>query len=110
VTPVVIGAPTEHTYPEIVDAIRQHGADARVDIEELWRRIALSILISNVDDHLHNHGFHHVAKDQWRLSPAFDVNPFPDRRRELKTWISEDAARAASIDALMAVAAYFKLD
>jgi serine/threonine-protein kinase HipA len=103
-------AQTEHTYTEIVDAIRQHGADARVDVEELWRRIAFSILINNVDDHLHNHGFLHVAKDQWRLAPAFDINPFPDRQRELKTWISEDAGPAASIDALMAVAAYFELD
>jgi hypothetical protein len=60
--------------------------------------------------HLHNHGFLHVAKDQWRLSPAFDINPFPERQRELKTWISEEAGPAASIDALMAVAAYFKLD
>jgi serine/threonine-protein kinase HipA len=105
-----VGASTEHTYTEIVDAIRQHGADAQADIEELWRRIAFSILINNVDDHLHNHGFLHVAKDQWRLSPAFDINPFPDRQRELKTWISEEAGPAASIDALMAVAAYFKLD
>ena len=106
---VDVGAPTEHTYTEIVDAIRQHGADAQVDIGELWRRVAFSILICNVDDHLHNHGFLHVAKDQWRLSPAFDINPFPDRRREMKTWISEDAGPAASIDALMAVTAYFKL-
>jgi serine/threonine-protein kinase HipA len=105
-----VGAATEHTYTEIVDAIRQHGADAQADIEELWRRIAFSILINNVDDHLHNHGFLHVAKDQWRLSPAFDINPFPDRLRELKTWISEDAGPAASIEALMAVASYFKLD
>jgi hypothetical protein len=31
-------------------------------------------------------------------------------QHELKTWISEEAGPAASIDALMAVAAYFKLD
>jgi serine/threonine-protein kinase HipA len=102
--------PTEHTYTEIVDAIRQHGADAQADIEELWRRIAFSILINNVDDHLHNHGFLHVANGQWRLSPAFDINPFPDRQRELKTWISEEAGPAASIEALMGVAAYFGLE
>ena len=104
-----IGEPTEHAYTEIVDAIRQHGADAQPDIEELWRRIAFSILINNVDDHLHNHGFLHVTRDQWRLSPAFDINPFPDRERELKTWISEEAGPAASIEALMAVSPYFKL-
>src|ERR1700691_6006217 len=107
---VDVEAPTEHTYTKIVDAIRQHGAAPQADIEELWRRIAFSILINNVDDHLHNHGFLHVEKDQWRLSPAFDINPFPDRQRELKTWISEEAGPAASIDALMAAAAYFKLD
>lgn len=107
---VDVGDPTEHAYTEIVDAIRQYGADAQADIDELWRRIAFSILINNVDDHLHNHGFLHVAKGQWRLSPAFDINPFPDRQRELKTWISEDAGPAASIDALMAVAAYFGLE
>ena len=38
---------------------------------------------------LHNHGFLHVETGKWRLSPAFDVNPFPDRERELKTWITE---------------------
>jgi serine/threonine-protein kinase HipA len=104
------GGTSEHAYTEIVDAIRQYGADAQTDIEELWRRIAFSILITNVDDHLHNHGFLHVAHGQWRLSPAFDVNPFPERQRELKTWISADAGPAASIDALMSVVPYFRLD
>lgn len=107
---VEAGESAEHTYTEIVDAIRQHGADAQADIEELWRRIAFSILINNVDDHLHNHGFLHVTSGQWRLSPAFDINPFPDRQRELKTWISEEAGPAASINALMAAAPYFQLD
>lgn len=95
---------------KVVDAIRQHGADVQADIEELWRRIAFGILISNFDDHLHNHGFLHVANGQWRLSPVFDINPFPDRQRELKTWISEDAGPAATIDAILAVAPYFGLD
>lgn len=103
------GDPAVHTYTEIVDAIRQYGADAQADIEELWRRVAFTVLINNVDYHLRNHGFLHVANGQWRLSPAFDINPFPDRLRELKTWISEDAGPPASIDALMAVAPYFKM-
>jgi serine/threonine-protein kinase HipA len=99
----------EHCYTEIVDAIRQHGADTQADIEELWRRIAFSILISNVDDHLHNHGFLHTGHGQWRLAPAFDLNPFPDQVRELKTWISEDTGPEASIEALMSVIAYFRI-
>lgn len=100
---------TEHTYTEIVDALRQYGAQPQADIEELWRRIAFSILITNVDDHLHNHGFLHRQLGQWRLAPAFDVNPFPERVRELKTWISEDSGPEASIDALMVAAPYFRI-
>lgn len=101
--------PEEHTYTEIVDAIRVHGADAQADIEELWRRIAFSILITNVDDHLRNHGFLHVDREFWRLSPAFDINPSPERVRELKTWISEDAGPDMTIDALISVNAYFRI-
>ncbi|MFG1266184.1 MULTISPECIES: type II toxin-antitoxin system HipA family toxin [Xanthobacter] len=105
----VPGDPGEHSYTELVDALRQHGSEPAADIEELWRRIAFSILITNVDDHLLNHGFLHVDRGQWRLAPAFDVNPFPERVRELKTWVSEEAGPEASIDALMSVAPYFRI-
>jgi serine/threonine-protein kinase HipA len=101
--------PSEHAYTEIVDALRRDGADAQKDIEELWRRIAFSILITNVDDHLANHGFLHAAHGLWRLAPAFDLNPFPDRVRELKTWISDETGPEATIHALMSVAPYFKI-
>jgi serine/threonine-protein kinase HipA len=101
--------PGEHDYTEIVDSIRVRGADAQRDVEELWRRIAFSILITNVDDHLMNHGFLHVEHGLWRLAPAFDLNPFPDRVRELKTWISAEAGPDATIEALLSVAPYFKI-
>lgn len=99
----------EHAYTELVDALRQNGSEAQADTKELWRRIAFSILITNVDDHLMNHGFLHVDRGQWRLAPAFDVNPFPDRVRELKTWVSEDTGPEATIDALMSVTPYFRI-
>ena len=99
----------EHAYTEIVDALRANGAAPQADTEELWRRIAFSILINNVDDHLRNHGFLHVDQGQWRLAPAFDVNPFPERARELKTWVSEEAGPEATIEALMSVLAYFRI-
>jgi serine/threonine-protein kinase HipA len=99
----------EHTYTEIADVLRMYGAAPQADIEELWRRIAFSILITNVDDHLHNHGFLHVDRGQWRLSPAFDVNPFPEQLRELKTWVSEDAGPQATIEALMSALPYFRI-
>jgi serine/threonine-protein kinase HipA len=103
------GDPGEHSYTEIVDVLRVHGAATQADIEELWRRVAFSILITNVDDHLLNHGFLHAGLGQWRLAPAFDLNPFPDRVRELKTWISPETGPEASIDALLSVAPYFKV-
>jgi serine/threonine-protein kinase HipA len=54
--------PEEHRYAEIVDALRVNGAAAQANIEELWRRMAVSILITNVDDHLRNHGFLHAER------------------------------------------------
>ncbi len=101
--------PEPHTYTEIVDALRVHGDDLTQELEELWRRIAFSILITNLDDHLLNHGFLHRGQGRWVLSPAFDVNPFPDRVRELKTWISEDAGPAAALEPLMEAARYFQV-
>jgi serine/threonine-protein kinase HipA len=99
----------QHSYTEIVDAIRIHGLNAQDDIEQLWRRIAFSILITNVDDHLHNHGFLYAGNNRWRLSPAFDLNPFPDRAPELKTWISPDVGPTASLSGLRSVAPYFRI-
>ncbi len=101
--------PEQHAYTDLVDALRVHGADVQADIVELWRRIAFSICINNIDDHLHNHGFLHVGHDQWRLAPAFDINPFPERVRELKTWISPDIGPGSSLDALRSVAPYFRI-
>jgi serine/threonine-protein kinase HipA len=86
-----------------------NGAAAQADIEELWRRMAFSILITNVDDHLHNHGFLHAERGLWRLAPAFDLNPCPDRARELKTWVSADTGPEATVEALLSVIAYFRL-
>ena len=103
------GGPIEHSYAALVDTIRVYGAAPQEDIEELWRRIAFSVLITNIDDHLHNHGFLHVQRETWRLAPAFDVNPFPDKLRELKTWVSDETGPAATVEALMSAVPYFGL-
>ena len=68
------------------------------------------MLITNIDDHLHNHGFLHVGHGQWQLAPAFDLNPFPDKDRELKTWLAEESGPSGSIDEALSVAGYFHLD
>ena len=59
------------SYPEIVDALAQHGARAKLDAQALYRRVAFNVLISNVDDHLRNHGFVWLGKTGWSLSPAW---------------------------------------
>lgn len=66
-----------HSYLELVDAIRQHGAYPDRDMKELWKRIVFNILISNTDDHLRNHGFLYERYKGWTLSPLYDVNPTP---------------------------------
>ena len=66
-----------HSYLEIVDALRQSGARAKEDMHELWRRIVFTIMISNSDDHMRNHGFLYTGPDGWVLSPAYDLNPVP---------------------------------
>jgi serine/threonine-protein kinase HipA len=100
-----------HSYLEIVDALRQHGAAPKADMEALWRRVVFSILISNTDDHLRNHGFLYEGSDGWRLSPAYDLNPVPTdiKPRILTTAINEDDG-TASLALAMSVAKYFELE
>jgi serine/threonine-protein kinase HipA len=63
-----------------------------------------------VDDHVQNHGFLHVENGQWRLAPAFDINPFPDKDQELKLWLDESYGPVDSIEAVVQAAGYFRLD
>jgi len=99
----------ERSYTEIADAIRAHGHAPTPDVQQLWRRLVFNLLISNVDDHLQNHGFLHVGQGQWRLAPAFDLNPFPDKERESKTWLSEQDGPITDVRMLLARAGYFAL-
>ncbi|MEE7490396.1 type II toxin-antitoxin system HipA family toxin [Methylobacterium oryzae] len=99
----------DHTYTEMADTMRTTALAFAKDARELWKRMVLNILITNVDDHLNNHGFLHVGNGHWRLAPAFDVNPFPDKARLLKTWIHEDSGPDASVDEALRAAGRFSL-
>jgi serine/threonine-protein kinase HipA len=98
------------SYLEFVDILRQHGAAPKEDMHALWRRIVFSILISNTDDHLRNHGFIWAGPAGWRLSPAYDLNPVPTdiKPRVLTTAIDLDDG-AASLKLALQVAGYFEL-
>ncbi len=63
-----------------------------------------------MDDYLHNYGFLHVGHGLWRLAPAFDLNPFPDKDQELKTWLTEETGPVSSIKEVVRVAAQFWLN
>lgn len=88
------------SYLELVDLLQSRGAQTQADCEELFRRVVFSICISNTDDHLRNHGFF-VEPTGLVLSPAFDINPNPHKRRlslaidEVNTSLDLEVARAA---------------
>lgn len=105
------GANEDHSYLELADALRRYGASPRSDLRDLWRRIVFSVLISNTDEHLRNHGFLYVGPQGWTLSPAFDLNPVPldVRPRILSTAITFDDA-TASLELAFEVAEYFEMD
>ena len=108
----MLGAADHETrsYLEVADVIQRYGAEPTEDLHELWRRIVFSVLISNTDDHLRNHGFLYEGNRGWRLSPAYDLNPVPVqfRPRVLSTLINEQDGEA-SLELALSVSGYFRL-
>jgi serine/threonine-protein kinase HipA len=104
------GTSDRRSYLEIAAVIEEQSPAVAADLRELWRRIAFSVLISNIDDHLRNHGFLRQRAGAWRLSPAFDINP--DARpgpKHLSTAI-DATSTLASVETLMSVTDHFRLD
>jgi serine/threonine-protein kinase HipA len=98
------------SYPELVDVLAQNGAQVREDAAELYRRMTFNVLVSNVDDHLRNHGFLWRGQGGWTLSPAYDLNPTPQdlKPRILTTYLAPDDA-TCSVAMLLEAAEYFSL-
>ena len=98
------------SYPELVDALTAHGAEAKEDARQLYRRVVFNVLVSNVDDHLRNHGFLWTGQGGWVLSPAYDLNPTPVdvKARILTTNIDLDEG-TCSVELLQDTAGYFGL-
>lgn len=99
------------SYLEIKDSLIEYGARTTKDLKELWQRIVLNIMISNIDDHLRNHGFLYEGTLGWRLSPIYDLEPTPEqiKARFLKTNINEDD-NTASLELAYEVAEDFGLN
>ena len=99
-------------YSDLADVMRAYcGGEESVvaELRELHRRILFTILVSNEDDHLKNHGFLYAGNGAWKLSPAFDINPTPDRRFYLKTGISQLSGFEASVAAAVEAAPLFEV-
>ena len=104
------GPGDQRSYLEIAEVIEERSPAATSELRQLWRRIAFSILISNTDDHLRNHGFLHDRGESWTLSPAFDLNPNPAAGPKYLSTAIDFADTRASVDTLMSVAGYFRLN
>ncbi len=98
------------SYPELVDALTAHGAQAKEDAQQLYHRVVFNVLVSNVDDHLRNHGFLWAGPGGWVLSPAYDLNPTPVdvKARILTTNIDLDEG-TCSVELLQEAAEFFGL-
>ena len=92
------------SYLELVELLQARGARTTSDCEQLFRRVVFNICVSNTDDHLRNHGFF-VEPRGLVLSPAYDMNPNPERR-ELSIAIDEVDATCDAEVALKAAAGY----
>jgi serine/threonine-protein kinase HipA len=63
------------SYIALAEELRKFSAEPKKDARELFGRMVFNALISNTDDHPRNHAF--LAKENWRLSPAYDLTPMP---------------------------------
>jgi serine/threonine-protein kinase HipA len=64
------------SYLLLADEVRRVSDAPQEDLRELYRRMVFNAAISNLDDHPRNHAI--LARgNEWRLSPAYDLTPFP---------------------------------
>jgi serine/threonine-protein kinase HipA len=99
----------QRSYLEIAEVIETRSLSPTTELHQLWRRIVFSILVSNTDDHLRNHGFLHDRGDSWRLSPAFDLNPDPTPGAKSLSTLIDTGDAAADLDLARSVSGFFRL-
>jgi serine/threonine-protein kinase HipA len=96
----------EAGYLDIASFLKSNGSNPKADLLELWKRMAFSMLITNSDDHLRNHGFL-LTKTGWRLSPMYDVNPTP--YGETLSLLVDENDNSISKELLISVADYYAI-
>lgn len=97
-------------YLGLAEAIERYGNPDRTriaeDLAELFRRVVFNVVAGHRDDHLRNHGFLHDGAG-WRLAPAFDVNPIPDKIEHELSF--DGSAHVLDPDGVRATARYYRL-
>jgi len=97
------------SYLDLAELIISQGGTPKTQLHELWKRMVFSILVSNTDDHLRNHGFlYNFDRRGWDLSPAFDINPVLGGVG-LTLSIDENDS-SLSLDCVRSVAPYFQIE
>lgn len=68
------------SYLDILQALDDYGDPDTIEADrvQLYRRMIFNVMAGNRDDHLRNHGFL-VGSQGVKLSPAYDMNPTPDK-------------------------------
>jgi serine/threonine-protein kinase HipA len=99
------------SYVLLAEELRRMSSRPQEDARELFRRMVFNALISNTDDHPRNHAVIAPQTD-WRLSPAYDLTPFPAvslERRDLALTVG-DFGRYANAENLLSQCARFLVD
>jgi serine/threonine-protein kinase HipA len=100
----------KHSYVEIAQEIIKNGNNVEKNLEELWKRMALNVFISNVDDHLRNHGFLLYSNKGWELSPVYDINPSDKKENILYHELNiNEYSNEGTIDNILSTTDYFRI-
>ncbi len=70
------GESENYSYIDLASYIKSNSSRPNYDLKELWKRIVFNMSITNIDDHLRNHGVL-LRENGIELSPLYDINPTP---------------------------------
>jgi len=97
---------TGASYLDLASVVLRQGAAPEEDLEQLFRRMVFNVCVSNVDDHLRNHGFL-LSPRGWSLAPAYDMNPVANG--EGLTLNLSETDNTQDLELALDVAKYFRL-
>ncbi len=94
------------SFLDIAEAISEYSYKPDEDLKELYRRIVLSAMINNTDNHMRNHSFL-LSEEGWALSPAYDMNP--SIRARASSLAIDESSHSFSLSLIRETAAYYNI-